>query len=225
MIMAADDSQTEQRVRMVDEQIIARGVGNLRVLEAMRSVPRHEFVPQTWKAFAYDDRPLPIGEDQTISQPYIVALMTELAHLSGTSRVLEVGTGSGYQAAVLARITPDVYTIEIVRALHERALPLLKKYGLGEDRVILGDGYRGWPKAAPFDAIIVTAAPDHIPPALVEQLKPGGKMVVPVGPTGSVQRLLVIEKNADGSSSEKSTIPVQFVPLTGEAEKHKAGGK
>lgn len=225
MIMASDDLRTEQRVRMVEEQIIARGVGDLRVLDAMRSVPRHEFVSFVWRGFAYDDRPLPIGEGQTISQPYIVALMTELAQISGTSRVLEVGTGSGYQAAVLARITRDIYTIEIVRGLHERALPLLKKCGLGEDRVILGDGYRGWPKAAPFDAIIVTAAPDHIPPALMEQLKPGGRLVVPVGPVGSVQRLLVIEKNSDGSTRETSTIPVQFVPLTGEAEKHKGGMK
>lgn len=216
--MASENNRSDERERMVRTQIVDRGVSDPRVLAAMRAVPRHEFVPGNASKLAYEDFPLPIGGGQTISQPYIVALMTELLRLEEDSRILEVGTGSGYQAAVLGRITPDVYTIEIVPDLFKKTAPILEKHGFGKDRVILGDGYRGLPEAAPFDAIIVTAAPNHIPSALVEQLKLGGRLVIPVGPAGGRQQLLVIEKNPDGSTAETRTLPVQFVPLTGEAE-------
>lgn len=218
-IALADGERMEERHRMVRSQIAARGVNDPLVLDALRAVPRHEFVPAALAPLAYADQPLPIGSGQTISQPYIVGLMTELLALAPGHRVLEIGTGSGYQAAVLTRITADVYTIEIVPELHGTAAKRLAAYGLGPDRVILGDGYRGLPAAAPFDAIIVTAAPDHVPPALVDQLKPGGRLVIPVGRAFSVQRLLVVEKDADGTRRDREIIPVQFVPLTGEAER------
>ena len=200
---------------MVEEQLVARGVNDTATIAAMRNVPRHQFVPADSERQAYADRPLPIGFGQTISQPYIVGLMTELLALKGGERVLEIGTGSGYQAAILARITPDVYTIEIVRGLQQSALKRLESFGLKSDRVIHRDGYFGLEKAAPFDRIIVTAAADHIPPPLLQQLKSGGRMIIPVGPVHATQRLVVVEKDAAGKVTTRSVLPVVFVPLTG----------
>ncbi len=184
-----------------------------RALAAMEAVPRHWFVPDDQRANAYDDRPLPIGFDQTISQPLIVAYMTSLLELDAGKKVLEIGTGSGYQAAVLNEFTPQVFSIEIVRPLAERTIGVLKQRGYDSIRVKIGDGYAGWPEHAPFDAIIVTCAPDHIPPALKEQLRPGGRMVIPVGDFASGQELLLIRKDADGTFRQESTMPVRFVPM------------
>jgi len=209
------DSFVAERNRMVETQITARGISDEAVLEAMRTVPRHLFVPKAYRKRAYDDGPLPIGNDQTISQPYIVALMTELLNLKGSDRVLEIGTGSGYQSAVLAEIVDSVYSIEIVCELAESAKNLLTELGYDNISVTCADGYRGIPDAAPFDAIIVTAAPDHIPEPLIEQLKIGGKMVIPVG--DFYQELIVVEKTDEGVV-ERRSIPVRFVPMTGEAE-------
>ena len=202
-----------ERKRMVEEQIRARGVKNELVLRAMERVPRHQFVPAALQSQAYGDHPLPIGQGQTISQPYIVALMTELLELKGGEKVLEIGTGSGYQAAVLAEITTNVYTIELLRPLYEEAARRLKAFGFTADRVRLGDGYQGLAEQAPFDAIMVTAAPEQIPPALMKQLRPGGRMVLPVGPVGETQRLIVVEKNQEGKVRTRDVLPVRFVPL------------
>jgi protein-L-isoaspartate(D-aspartate) O-methyltransferase len=199
---------------MVREQIESRGITNAQVLAAMRKVPRHEFVPADWAERAYDDNPLPIGYDQTISQPYIVALMTELAQLSPQSKVLEVGTGSGYQAAILAEIVGEVYSIEIIEPLAASAAERLARLGYKNVHVKHGDGYLGWPEQAPFDAIIVTAGPDHVPPPLIEQLRTGGRMVIPVGQLPGQQSLWLIEKAADGTIIQSQIIPVAFVPLT-----------
>jgi protein-L-isoaspartate(D-aspartate) O-methyltransferase len=207
--------RASERTAMVDEQIRARGVTNTVVLQAMTRVPRHKFVEPSWQRQAYEDHPLPIGHGQTISQPYIVALMTELLDLKPGEEVLEIGTGSGYQAAILAEITTNVYTIEIVKPLAEQAQKRLKPLGLDETRVRQGDGYFGIEQEAPFDAIIVTAAADHIPPPLIKQLRPGGRMVIPIGPVHSTQRLVVVEKDKDGKVKTRSVLPVQFVPLTG----------
>ncbi|HYB99675.1 MAG TPA: protein-L-isoaspartate(D-aspartate) O-methyltransferase [Candidatus Limnocylindrales bacterium] len=185
-----------------------------RVLAAMAKVAREDFVPEDLRMRAYDDLPLPIGHGQTISQPYIVALMTELADVTAGEMVLEVGTGSGYQAAVLAELGAVVFTIEIVEPLAEQARTRLKGRGYDNVHVRAGDGYAGWPEHAPFDAVIVTAAPDRIPPPLIEQLASGGKLVVPVGEAGAVQQLTVVEKAADGSVAERAVTPVRFVPLT-----------
>jgi protein-L-isoaspartate(D-aspartate) O-methyltransferase len=182
----------------------------------MRAVPRHHFVPDALQANAYDDNPLPIGHDQTISQPYIVAYMTEALELGGGERVLEIGTGSGYQAAVLAEIVESVYTIEIVPALAAESAGRLSRLHYGNVQVRLGDGHRGWPEAAPFDAIVVTAAPDHVPPALIEQLRPGGRMIVPVG--GTDQELILIVKTETGAA-RRPVLPVRFVPMIGEAQR------
>ena len=190
-------------------------IRNRKVIDAMSDVPRHWFVPAELQREAYADRPLPIGYGQTISQPYIVALMTELLNPKEGWKILEVGTGSGYQAALLTKFTPDIYTIEIVEPLHKQALPRLKQFGLGPDRVIHGDGYFGIEKAAPFDGIIVTAAADHIPPPLIQQLRPGGRMVLPIGPVHAAQRLVVVEKDAAGKVRTHTHHPVRFVPLTG----------
>jgi protein-L-isoaspartate(D-aspartate) O-methyltransferase len=203
------------RKQMVEEQILSRGITNKLVLEAMRRVPRHQFVAPHLEGQAYDDQALPIGHGQTISQPYIVALMTERLALKPGERVLEVGTGSGYQAAVLAEITTNVYTIEIVKPLYELALKQLKAVGFPEDHVRLGDGYLGWEEKAPFDAIIVTAAPDHIPPPLIKQLKPGGRMIIPIGGSQETQHLVVVEKDNEGQMKARKILPVRFVPLTG----------
>jgi protein-L-isoaspartate(D-aspartate) O-methyltransferase len=179
----------------------------------MSEVPRHRFVPAELQRQAYDDRPLPIGYEQTISQPYIVALMTELARPRPGDRALEVGTGSGYQAAVLSRLVAHVYTIELVEPLARSAELRLKELGYGNVTVRAGDGYAGWPEMAPFDIIMVTAAPDHVPAPLIAQLKPGGRMVVPVGPIGSLQELQLIEKDSAGRTNTRRVAPVRFVPL------------
>jgi len=211
------DADTDRRTRMVESQIVARGVRDPRVLAAMRKVPRHRFVDDAQRAEAYEDHPLPIPGNQTISQPYIVALMTELLELKPTSRVLEIGTGSGYQSAVLAELAKEVYTIEIVPELARLAQTRLRELGYDNVTVREGDGYRGWPEHAPFDAIIVTAAPERIPQPLLDQLARGGIMVIPVG--GFFQELKVFRKSADGRMSEKDILPVRFVPMTGEVEK------
>jgi protein-L-isoaspartate(D-aspartate) O-methyltransferase len=205
----------KMRQEMVKSQIIARGIKDPLVLEAMNKVPRHEYVLPGQEREAYYDGPLSIGEGQTISQPYIVALMTELAKIGPDSKVLEVGTGSGYQAAVLCEIAKEVYTIEIIESLGKSAKQKLEKMGYSNVHVRIGDGYKGWPEAAPFDAVLVTAAPDHIPQPLVDQLKIGGRLIIPVG--DYYQELEVVTRTADGTKREK-IIPVRFVPMTGEAE-------
>jgi protein-L-isoaspartate(D-aspartate) O-methyltransferase len=207
---------TEARHRMVEEQLRGRDITNTRVLEAMDRIPRHRFAPEHLRDLAYADTPAPIGHDQTISQPYIVALMTQAAHLQPESRVLDIGTGSGYQAAVLAELCKEVYSIEILKPLAESAQERLSSLGYKNITVRVGDGYRGWPEKAPFDAIIVAAAPDHVPQPLVDQLAPGGRLVIPVG--GFAQKLLVIEKQKDGTIHRQSIAPVRFVPMQGEAE-------
>jgi protein-L-isoaspartate(D-aspartate) O-methyltransferase len=208
------DRFTDARHRMVREQIEARGVSDARVLDAMRRVPRHEFVPEAWQDAAYADGALPIAEGQTISQPYIVAVMTELARLRPDSRVLEVGTGSGYQAAVLAEVAGEVYTIEILEGLAREAERTLQRLGYAAVRVRHGDGYRGWPEAAPFDAILVTAAPPRVPPPLLEQLVEGGRLIIPVGE--GYQELEIHTRTPQGFEVER-VFPVRFVPMTGEA--------
>lgn len=184
------------------------------VLAAMAAVPRHAFVPDDQRTSAYRNRPLPVGHGQTISQPFIVAMMTELLRVKPSDRVLEVGTGSGYQAAVLAKLAREVYSIEIVRPLGETAAAALKREGFDNVTTKIGDGYQGWAEHAPFDGIMVTAAPDHVPPALIDQLKPGGRLVIPVGEV--VQDLMVVEKKEDGTTTSTALVPVRFVPLTRE---------
>ena len=216
---ATSDSETQRRARerMVREQIENRGVRDKRVVAALRKVPRHLYVPREMEPYAYADRPLPIGYAQTISQPYIVAFMTEALELKPQDRVLEIGTGSGYQAAVLAELVREVYSIEIVDPLGREAAERLKRLGYSNIQVRIGDGYRGWPEAAPFDAIIVTAAPDHVPAALVDQLREGGRMVLPVGRL--FQDLIRIRRTRSGVKQE-TLLPVRFVPMVGEAEKN-----
>ncbi|MCB1125532.1 MAG: protein-L-isoaspartate(D-aspartate) O-methyltransferase [Verrucomicrobiae bacterium] len=205
------------RGRMVSEQLAppARDITDARVLAAMQHVPRHEFVPEAQRHLAYEDHPLPIGEGQTISQPYIVALMTERLEPRPEDRVLEIGTGSGYQAAVLARLVRDVYTLEIVESLGLRAREDLVRLGFTNVHVRIADGYQGWPEQAPFDAIIVTCSPDHVPAPLTAQLKEGGRMIIPVG--RGVQELILLEKQG-AKLVRRSVLPVRFVPMTGEAE-------
>lgn len=204
------------REAMVSEQIAARGVKDPAVLRALRTVPRHEFVPAEFRRRAYGDHPLPIGEDQTISQPYIVALMTELAGVKRGSRVLEIGTGSGYQAAVLAELGAEVWTIEIIEPLGRRAAEDLRRTGYDKVHCRIGDGYAGWPEAAPFDAIIITAAPPKVPQPLLDQLKPGGRLVVPEGEHD--QELVVYRKDEAGRVRREFTEHVRFVPMTGKAQ-------
>jgi len=216
----ADEFRATERHRMVEKiEAVARIAAETgrpvlddRVLAAMRKVPRHEFVPGEQKRAAYRNRPLPIGEGQTISQPYIVALMTDLLELPPGAKVLEIGTGCGYQAAVLAEIADRVHSIEIVDSLGRQAAATLARLGYANVETRIGDGYLGWPEAAPFDAIIVTAAPDHIPRVLIEQLKSGGRMVIPVGTLS--QELMVVRKAPDGSTLNETIVPVRFVPLT-----------
>ena len=186
-----------------------------RVMNAMGQVPRHEFVPESERAYAYENRPLPIGHGQTISQPYVVAIMTDMLNLKPGSKVLELGTGSGYQAAILAELAGEVYTIEIVEALGLEAKQRLQKLGYKNVITKIGDGYYGWEEHAPFDAIIVTAAASHIPPPLIKQLKPGGRMVIPVGSRFMLQQLLIVDKQDDGKVASKQVMPVIFVPVTG----------
>ncbi len=201
------------RETMVKTLRIRYGFDNEPVLAAMSNVPRHWFVPLASQTMAYEDMPLPIGYDQTISQPFIVAYMTSLLGLTPQMKVLEIGTGSGYQAAVLSEFTPYVYTIEIIEPLAKKAQQQLSKYGYDTIKVKIGDGYKGWPRFAPFDAIIVTCAPDHIPQPLLDQLKIGGKIVIPVGRANYIQDLLLVTKKDDGSLEKKSMMPVRFVPL------------
>jgi len=210
-----EDAFLNQRISMVKTQIMERGVNDPHVIGAMKSVPRHKFVPDKYVTGAYEDNPLPIGYGQTISQPYVVAYMTEVLNLKKTSTVLEVGTGSGYQAAVLSLIVKQVLTIEIIPELANSAAIRLKNLGYHNVEVAIGDGYYGWNKYAPFDAIIVTAAAGHIPPPLLKQLKNNGRMVIPVGGSFTVQNLILINKNGDGNITTRNLMPVRFVPLTG----------
>jgi len=209
------DHFARQREAMVASQIVDRGITDAAVLGAMRKVPRHLFVPEGHRRVAYGDHPLPIGNGQTISQPYIVAFMTEALKLEPGDRVLEIGTGSGYQAAVLAEIVQEVYSIEIVERLGKRAQEILGQLGYSNIHIRIGDGYRGWPEKAPFDAIIVTCAPTQIPQPLVDQLVEGGRMVIPVGREGSVQRLVVGVKTDEGLQMEEAML-VRFVPMVRE---------
>ena len=210
---AADDSRQRERTAMVDEQLAARDIQHGPTLAAMRKVPRHRFVPEDVRRRAYDDSPLPIGHGQTISQPFIVAYMTEVAAIARDSRVLEIGTGSGYQAAVAAELSDQVFSIEIVPALASRAASALKSAGYDRVKLRGGDGYHGWAEHAPFDVIIVTAAADTIPPPLVAQLKEGGRMVIPVGPQFGAQNLVLVTKEA-GKVRTRMLMPVRFVPFT-----------
>jgi protein-L-isoaspartate(D-aspartate) O-methyltransferase len=205
----------QEREGMVKEQLVMRGITADRVLAAMRKVPREEFVPEELRSASYADRPLPIGFDQTISQPYIVAFMTEELRPRAEDKVLEIGTGSGYQAAILAELVADVYSIEIIEPLARMAEATLQRLGYRNVHVKAGDGYKGWPEHAPFDCVIVTCAPDHVPKPLTEQLKEGGRMIIPVGPPGS-QDLYLLEKQ-QGELRQQAVSPVRFVPMTGEA--------
>ncbi len=209
----ARGERAAERMRMVEQQIEALGVRDPAVLEAMRSVPRHRFVPETHRDFAYEHRALPIAEGQTISQPFVVALMTELARVRPGDRVLEIGTGSGYQAAVLAEIGAQVFTIERIAPLSRGAREVLAELGYGNVRFRIGDGYAGWPDEAPFDRILVTAAPPEIPPALVGQLGPGGRLVAPVGPDGAEQDLVVAVREESGEVRVENHGGVYFVPM------------
>lgn len=206
------DPRREEREDMVEMQLAERGITDAGVLSAMRRLPRHLFVPESVREYAYGDHPLPIGAKQTISQPYIVAYMTQALALARGDRVLEIGTGSGYQAAVLAELTDSVYTIEIVEALAKKSAETLRQLGYENIHMRVGDGWGGWPEAAPFDAIIVTAAPGHVPERLVEQLKEGGRLIVPVG--DRKQQLLLLSKR-DGKVQTDTLLPVRFVPMTG----------
>ena len=208
----SDARRDAERRRMVDEQLKARDIRDPRVLEAMLTVPRHLFVPEPQRANAYIDSPLPIGHDQTISQPYIVAFMTQALDVRPDHRVLEIGTGSGYQAAVLSKLAKVVYTIEIVTPLADRAREALARLGFRNIEVRTGNGYLGWPEQAPFDRIMVTAAPEEVPPALVDQLTVGGIMAIPVG--SGIQELRVLRRTATGLDTLR-TLPVRFVPMTG----------
>ncbi|MEW5724239.1 MAG: protein-L-isoaspartate(D-aspartate) O-methyltransferase [Thermodesulfobacteriota bacterium] len=217
-VRAGDDGYVKARLAMVAEQIEARGISDPAVLAAMRKVPRHEFVPAWTILSAYHDRPLPIGQGQTISQPYVVAFMTEILKLTGRENVLEIGTGSGYQAAILAETAAEVCSIEIIPELLEEARARLDRLGYGAVKLKTGDGYYGWEEYAPFDGIVVTCAADHIPPPLIKQLKPGGRMVIPVGPAWSVQTLVLGLKEADGVFKREALFPVAFVPLVRSAD-------
>ena len=210
--LAADD-YLEQRESMVREQMLARGVSDPNVLGALRAVPRHRFVPPSLAPQAYSDHPLPIGNGQTISQPYIVALMSELLDLRKEHKVLEIGTGCGYQAAVLSGLAGEVYSMEIVEELGVQARDRLRTLGYDNVEVRIGNGYAGWPAQAPFDRIILTAAPEELPQALIDQLKPGGKLVAPVGPIYGDQELVVVTKDARGMIRRESVLPVRFVPM------------
>lgn len=211
------DHHAEARRLMVEDQLRARGIRNAKVLAAMGRVPRHEFVPAPLHPLAYADHPLPIGHGQTISQPFIVAFMTEALDPAPTDRVLEIGTGSGYQAAVLAGLVARVYTIEILRPLGERARADLARLKVDNVEVRVGDGYEGWPEHAPFDAIIVTCSPEKVPQPLVDQLRDGGRMVIPVGETRGQQSLYLLEKRGT-RVVQRAILPVRFVPMTGKAQ-------
>ena len=213
-----DQGSSQQREEMVEFQLKAREIVNELVLEAMRRVPRHLFMPSEVRQYAYIDSPVPIGADQTISQPYIVALMTQIADPKPQDRALEVGTGSGYQAAVLSELVQEVYTIEIIPALAQRAGETLSELGYAKVEVRQGDGYQGWPEKAPFDIILITAAPEEIPQPLIDQLADGGRLVVPLGPAGDIQILTLLTKLND-QVTRTSITSVRFVPMTGEAQR------
>lgn len=208
-----NDPRLGERLEMVRKQIAGQGITDTTTLRAMRTVPRHEFVPERYRDQAYGDHPLPIGYGQTISQPYIVAYMTEIIQPRPGMKVLEVGTGSGYQAAILAEAGCEVYTIEIFRDLATSAQERLARLGYRSVKVRHGDGHFGWPEEAPFDAIVVTAAAGYIPPDLIAQLKPGGRMVIPVGSVYGVQNLILVQKDQDGNTRTRNLLPVRFVPL------------
>lgn len=212
LVVIADDRFERERERMVRTQIEARGIRDAAVLQAMRTVPRHLFVPQAQLRNAYADSPLPIGYGQTISQPFIVAYMTEIIQPKPHYRVLEIGAGSGYHAAVIAEIVSEVYTIEIIPELGVAATDRLERLGYDNVRVKIADGYYGWEEYAPFDAIVVTAAADHIPPPLIEQLKEGGRMIIPVGSPFFVQQLMLVEKRGEDVRT-RNLMPVRFVPF------------
>lgn len=216
IVTSARDAHAEQRRELVESftRVEEARITDKRAIAAMRATPRHRFVPDELQAQAYEDRPLPIGHDQTISQPSLVAFMTQELKPQPTDRVLEIGTGSGYQAAVLSQLVAEVYSIEIVEPLAERAAKTLKELGFQNVHARAGNGWLGWPEKAPFDAIIVTCAPDAIPPALVEQLREGGRMIIPVGPENHVQELYLLEKRG-GKIEQRSILPVHFVPMTG----------
>lgn len=209
----AAESPADERKMMVETQLRSRGIQSEAVLEAMKRIPREEFVPADYRSRAYEDGPLPIGHGQTISQPYIVALMTEQLEPAAHHKVLEVGTGSGYQAAVLSGLVQEVFSIEIVEPLAKQATGTLKALGIQNVHVRAGDGYLGWPEEAPFDTIIVTCAPDHVPQPLIDQLKEGGRLVIPVGERGGIQKLIRLTKT-DGSLQQEEVLDVRFVPLT-----------
>lgn len=220
----AQEARTQERAAMVAgieaharlaPQAVKNGAINPAVLQAMRTIPRHEFVPESVRPHAYEDRPLPIGSGQTISQPFIVALMTDLLDVEPGDKVLEIGTGSGYQAAVLSPLAERVYSIEIVPELGKRAGGVLRRLGFDNVETKIADGYYGWPGKGPFDAIVVTAAASSIPPPLLEQLKPGGRIVIPIGGPFSAQQLMLVEKKPGGGVSTRQLLPVQFVPFTG----------
>jgi len=221
----AFSERVEEREKMVDRQIKARDVKDPNVLKALRTVPRHGFVRHDDLRRAYSDQPLPIGKGQTISQPYIVAYMTDALELSPESKVLEIGTGSGYQAAVAAEIAREVYTIEIIEALAETAKERLEELGYRNVFAKAGDGYYGWEEKGPFDAIIITAAAGLVPPPLKEQLKPGGKMILPLGSPYGAQTLVLVTKDEKGKIHSRSLLPVRFVPMTGQVQRAKESGK
>jgi protein-L-isoaspartate(D-aspartate) O-methyltransferase len=211
-LLIADDPVALQRERMVTDQIERRGIHNPDVLRVMRTTPRHLFVPQDLRTMAYRDEPIPIGYGATISQPYLVALMTELLVPSKKHRILEIGTGSGYQAAILGQLAAEVYTVEIVPELASSAANRLRSLGYNNIHVRQGDGYKGWPERAPFDGIIMTAAPPEVPPELIVQLAKNGRLVAPIG-SMSVQELIVLEKGSDGATRRRFVCPVSFVPM------------
>lgn len=215
----SQDLYSPQRERMVRDQIESRGIKDPRVLRTMKNTPRHLFMPPDAWEFAYQDRPVQIGHGQTISQPFIVAFMTEMLDVNKEHRVLEIGTGSGYQAAVLSPLVKEVNTMEIVPQLAKSSAETLKRLGYGNVIVREGDGYRGWPEKAPFDRIILTAAPPEIPQTLIDQLKAGGKLLAPIGQSVLDQEMMLLEKTADGKVTKRSVLPVRFVPMVKPASK------
>jgi protein-L-isoaspartate(D-aspartate) O-methyltransferase len=223
LLFAAEDYAAQRRhlIQLIEQDVkatsayIKKDTLDPRVLEVMARVPRHEFVPDELRSFAYRNTPLPIGHGQTISQPYIVAIMTDLLAVKPDSKVLEIGTGSGYQAAIMAELASQVFSIEIIKPLGEQAANRLKRLEYDNTRTKIGDGYYGWEEFAPFDAIIVTAAASHVPPPLIKQLKVGGRMIIPVGSQFMAQELLLIKKEEGGKIITRQILPVRFVPLTG----------
>ena len=223
VLLAAKEDYRAQRERLVRDSMESRDIRNPAVLRVMRETPRHEFMPVETRQFAYEDRPVPIGAGQTISQPSLVAFMTQALDVRKEHRVLEIGTGSGYQAAVLSPLAGEVYTIEIVPSLARSAAEVLQRLGYRNVFPREGNGYAGWPEKAPFDRIILTAAPPELPQALVDQLKPGGKLVAPVGPTAEEQELVVVEKSRSGKISRRSVLPVRFVPMVQQPQAQQPG--